>query len=218
MAGKKKETERVEDTPEVFENDIDLYLQMFCEQYGIEDMTQEPQSRWSAAMQYIYKNVFKNGCLRLQGKLEGYNNTTKGLNKSNCYTYDYEKVDRVADHYIYLCDLYDKGKTIKGFSYLTGIGEETIYGWERKKDSMLSSSGSEIYKKLITAYEDSGESKLWSNRNAVAQMAIQNRRFGWNLPGVSKEKAVSTARKPEEIEQMYGNEGKTALPELPNDD
>lgn len=217
MAGKKKETERVEDTPEVFENDIDLYLQMFCEQYGIEDMTQEPQSRWSAAMQYIYKNVFKNGCLRLQGKLEGYSNDVKGLNNSSCNAYDLDKVNRVADYYIYLCDLYDKGKTIMGFCYLTGINQDTIYAWDRDKDKMLSSAPSEIYQKLITAYEDSGESKLWSNRNAVAQMAIQNRRFGWNLPGVSKEKAVTTTRKPEEIEQMYGNEGKTAIPTLPED-
>ena len=217
MAGKKKEAERVEDTPEVFENDIDLYLQMFCEQYGIEDMTQEPQSRWSAAMQYIYKNVFKNGCLKLQGKLEGYNNDVKGLSNSSCNAYDLDKVNRVADYYIYLCDLYDKGKTIMGFCYLTGINQDTIYAWDRDKDKMLSSAPSEIYQKLIAAYEDSGESKLWSNRNAVAQMAIQNRRFGWNLPGVSKEKAVSTARKPEEIEQMYGNEGKTAIPTLPED-
>lgn len=203
---------------EVYENDIDLYLQMFCEQYGIEDMTQEPQSRWSAAMQYIYKNVFKNGCLRLQGRLEGYTNDNKGLNNSNCNAYDLDKVNRVVDYYIYLCDLYNKGKTIMGFCYLTGINQDTIYAWERDKSKMLSATASEIYQKLITAYEDSGESRLWSNKNPVAQMAIQNRRFGWNLPGVSKEKAVTTARKPEEIEQMYGNGAKTALPELPKDD
>ena len=217
MAGKKKEAERVEDTPEVFENDIDLYLQMFCEQYGIEDMTQEPQSRWSAAMQYIYKNVFKNGCLKLQGKLEGYNNDVKGLNNSSCNAYDLDKVNRVADYYIYLCNLHNKGATIRGFCFLTGIADETIYEWGRDNGRGLSQASSEIYKKLITAYEDSGENKLWSNRNPVAQMAIQNRRFGWNLPGVSKEKAVTTARKPEEIEQMYGNEGKTAIPTLPED-
>lgn len=46
------------DTPEVFQNDIELYLSQFCEEHNIEDMTKEPQSRWNAALMYINKYVF----------------------------------------------------------------------------------------------------------------------------------------------------------------
>ena len=46
------------DTPEVFKNDIELYLAQFCEEYNIKDMTKEPQSRWNAALMYINKYVF----------------------------------------------------------------------------------------------------------------------------------------------------------------
>ena len=48
-----------EQTIEVFENDIQMYLTMFCEENGIEDMTKEPQSRWNSCLRYIYKYVFK---------------------------------------------------------------------------------------------------------------------------------------------------------------
>ena len=35
--------EEAEDTQEVFENDIELYLRIFCEENKIEDMTTQPQ-------------------------------------------------------------------------------------------------------------------------------------------------------------------------------
>lgn len=50
--------ERVQDadqTAEVFESDIDLYLKMFCERDNIEDMRTQSQSVWNSALRYIYK-------------------------------------------------------------------------------------------------------------------------------------------------------------------
>ena len=35
---------------EVFENDIQMYLSMFCEENGIEDMKKESQSVWNSAL------------------------------------------------------------------------------------------------------------------------------------------------------------------------
>jgi len=62
-----EKVEAAEDTPEVFENDIELYLRIFCEENKIEDMTTQPQSIWNSALYYIYKNVFK-GTNRLKDK------------------------------------------------------------------------------------------------------------------------------------------------------
>ena len=57
--------------------------------------------------------------------------------------------------------MYDKGVTISGFSKLTGISEETIYDWGRDESRKLSTSSSDVYKKLSAEYEASAEAKLW---------------------------------------------------------
>lgn len=187
-----------EQTPEVFENDIALYLQMFCEEQRIEDMRTASQSVWNAALMYIKRHVFNvPGILKMSKPLEGYinnnyNNQYSNVNLSNCNAYDIDKVNGICDYYIYICNMYDKGVTISGFSKLTGISETVIYEWGREERE-LSTSGSLIYKKLSTEYENSLESKLWSNKNPVAHMAIANKRFGWNLPGVSKEQTSKRA-------------------------
>ena len=67
---------------------------------------------------------------------------------------------------------------------------------------MLDPSACEIYEKLITEYEDSGESKLWSNKNPVAMAMIMNRRFSWNLPGVSRESVGKPALSAADVRQM----------------
>ena len=48
-----------ENTIEVFENDIDLYLHQFCEDNDIDDLKRESQSVWNSCLRYIYTNVFK---------------------------------------------------------------------------------------------------------------------------------------------------------------
>ncbi len=48
------------DDSEVYENDIEVYLDEFIKSHNIQDMTKETQGRWNAALLYIYKHVFKN--------------------------------------------------------------------------------------------------------------------------------------------------------------
>lgn len=202
--------ERVQETEqavEVFENDIDLYLKLFCEEQNIEDLKAESQSVWNAALMYVKRHVFADpSILKLSKPLEGYNNNYynnqySNLNNCNCNAYDIDKVNSVCDYYIYICNLYNKGVTISGFSKLTGIGESTIHEWgdDNKK---LSKSSLEIYKKLSREYENSAESKLWGNKNPVAVMAILNKRFGWNLPGVSKERTNERALTASELPKL----------------
>ena len=70
--------ERVQETEqavEVFENDIDLYLKLFCEEQNIEDLKAESQSVWNAALMYVKRHVFADpSILKLSKPLEGYNN------------------------------------------------------------------------------------------------------------------------------------------------
>lgn len=194
-------------TAETFENDIALYLKMFCEEQGVENMRTAPQSVWNAALMYIKRHVFNvPGILKISKPLEGYinnnyNNQYGNVNLSNCNAYDIDKVNGICDYYIYICNMYDKGVTIAGFSKLTGVSETVIYEWGREERE-LSVSGSLIYKKLSAEYENSLESKLWSNKNPVAHMAIANKRFGWNLPGVSKEQTSKRALSAAELPKL----------------
>ena len=44
---------------ETFENDIAMYLRIFCEEQEIEDMRSASQSVYNACLRYIQRHVFK---------------------------------------------------------------------------------------------------------------------------------------------------------------
>ena len=181
-----------EQTVDVFENDIDMYLHVFCEQQGIEDMKRETQGVWNACLMFIKRHVFSDpSILKYNKPLDGYvnnnyNNNYNKLNYSNCNAYDVDKVNAICDYYIYLCYQYDKEVSIMGFSKLIGINQDTIHDWGNEINK-LSTTGCEIYKKLTTEREESLTAKLASNKNPVAIISILNKHYGWNMPGVSRE-------------------------------
>lgn len=179
--------EKVEntETSQVYENDMELYLSQFCKDQKIEDIRQESQSVWNAALMYIKRHAFNDpDCLKskemhnIDGFLGGY---------SNYNAYDYKLINRICDYYIYMCMMYDKEVSAIGFSLLTGIDRYTIATWrdEGTKSSPLSS---DIGKKISDFREESLSAKLaTAKRNPVGILAILNRHYGWNLPGVSRE-------------------------------
>ena len=178
----------VEQNIDVFENDVDKYLQLFLEEQGIEDMRTESQNVWSSALMYIQKHVFKNNkMLKMTTPPDGYrsndyDNQYSNLNQSNCNAYDLEKVKHVCDIYIYECMLYDKIPTQQGFVYMTGITADTICRW--KKDSaVLSKSGSEFLQNLYDSEEEALMSKAFSLRNPTGALAALNHKKGWREDG-----------------------------------
>lgn len=173
---------------EVFENDIELYLKMFCEEQNIKDLRIMPQSVWNGCMLYIRKHVFPKGSNRLKDH-NIYNIDNNNI-QSNFNKYNYNLVNDVLDIYVYLCTVYDKEISIIGFSNLTGIDTDVIYTWHNEREP--GSPSNEIYKKLNQLREESLSNKLATgNKNPVGILAILNRHYAWNLPGVSKEKESS---------------------------
>ena len=89
-----------------------------------------------------------------------------------------------------------------GYSLLTGINYDTLMDWgadERK----LSTKGFDIVQKLRIFREESLSNKLATgNKNPVGILAILNRHFAWNLPGVSRENTNKTALTAAEIRQQ----------------
>ena len=171
-----------ENTIEVFENDIQMYLTMFCEENGIEDMKKESQSVWNGALRYIRRHVFNNkDVLKSKDNINIYNNNIP----SNFNAYNYDTVNSVCDIYIDLCFVYDKEVSIIGFSNLTGIDNETINVWGNN-DNKLSSLSFGIYKKLSQFREESLSNKLVTgNKNPVGVIAVLNRQYGWASPYTS---------------------------------
>lgn len=192
------------ETPEVFQNDIELYLSQFCEDHNIEDMTKEPQSRWNAALMYINKYVFGDKSILKLNKNINKNNTNCIMN-SNFYMYDYDKLEYILYIYYYLCAVYDKECSIMGYSLLTGINYDTLMDWgadERK----LSTKGFDIVQKLRIFREESLSNKLATgNKNPVGILAILNRHFVWNLPGVSRESTTKVIKTASELPQLSQN-------------
>lgn len=190
-----------ENQVDVFENDIALYLDMFCEEHKIVDMTKEPQSRWNAALMYVNKHVF--GDKRV---LKRNNNISKDntncIMDSNFYMYDLDKLEYVLYIYYYLCSVYDKECSIMGYSLLTGINYDTLMDWgadERK----LSTKGFDIVQKLRIFREESLSNKLATgNKNPVGILAILNRHFAWNLPGVSREGAQRAIKSADQLPKL----------------
>lgn len=213
-----EKVEDFKDSEEVFENDIDLYFNEFCNKEKIENMTEAPQSLFYAALIYVYNHTFKNtNRLKLKGKLQGYNNNNynnqyRNINNSNCNSYNYEYLNYIADYYIYMCYKYNKICTISGYCKLTGIREDIVYNWgNESRTPQLSTSAYNLYQKLSKDYEASGEARLWSGKNPVGHLAAMNHHFNWNLPGVSRENTNKTALTAADIRQQLQNSADNVL-------
>ena len=201
----------IENTIEVFENDIQMYLTMFCEENGIEDMKKESQSVWNAALMYIKRHVFNNNSvLKSSTPLSGYNNNNynnqySNLNNSNCNSYNIDIVNSICDYYIYLCMMYDKEVSVIGFCNLTGISQDCIYAWANNTRE-LSTSGNEVYKKLNQFREESLSNKLVTgNKNPVGVIAVLNRQYGWASPYTSDSNRQKTALTAAELPKLSEN-------------
>lgn len=180
---------------EVYENDITKYLDQYIAEKDIVDMSKEPQSKWNAALIYIYKNLFK-GC----------KDNLKGPDKD---TYNDKLINDICDIYIELCYEYDKEVSINGFCFLTGIHKDTIYSWGRE-ETRLGSSCSDLYKKLVENNEESLSDKLISGGlNPMKVLPALNRRHNWNMPGTNRQGGEQT-QSIEQIRERYQIAGQTA--------
>lgn len=174
---------------EVYENKISEYLDQYIEEKSIEDMSKEPQSKWNAALIYIYKAVFKGNReqLRDQNSKDNYND---------------KLVNDICDTYIELCYEYDKEVSINGFCFLTGINTDTVYTWG-SGEYRSGSACPDVYKKLIKNNEESLSDKLISGGlNPMKVLPALNRRHNWNMPGTNRQGGEQT-QSIEQIQAKY---------------
>lgn len=200
-----------EQTIEVFENDIEYYLEEFKEKQNIDDFRSVPQSVWNGALRYVYDRVFKNN----KGSLKQTNNTVVEGNiiPSNYNAYNYNILLDIADYYIYnMCMVNNKEVSILGFSTLTGIDESVIYDWSNGERGTLSTSSAKIYKKLNHYREESLSNKLADGKqNPVGVIAMLNRHYGWASPYTADSRKQSAALTAADLPKLGGGNSPQTL-------
>ena len=198
--GRVERVEHTESTIEIFENDIDLYLHQFQEEQGIEDLRTVPQSVWNACLMYIQRHVFNNKAILKAPNI--YNSNS--IMDSNYNMYNYDILYSILEHYIYLCNMYNKEISSMGFSKLVGITNEIISMWGNDSNK-LSSKSFEIYKKLNQEREESLSNKLVDGKqNPVGTIAVLNRQFGWASPYVSDANRNKSSLTAAELPKLNG--------------
>ena len=188
---------------DVYDNDIDLYLNLFCQEYNIDDLRKESQSVWNACLMYIQKHVFND-----RDKLKD-NTVITDKNSGITSTfnrYNYNLLNNICDYYIYICALHNKEISINGFSKLTKINTSVIEEWGYNYNNTgkeLSQNGMDIYKKLMNSREESLSNKLADGKqNPVGVIAILNKHYGWNMPGVTRETSRTQALPASELPKL----------------
>lgn len=196
------EDEQAQDI-EIYDDDIDMYLEQFREEQNINDYREISQNIWNAALMYVRKHVFPNRSILKSTKLI----PDIACTATTFNAYDYDKLNAICDRYIYLCGLYDKLVMPMGFSYLTGIDVNHIYSWGNNNGSKLSESSLLIYKKLRTSREDSIASRLGGGKqNPVGLIAMLNHYNNWNMPGVTRELVDRRALTADQLPQLGARE------------
>lgn len=107
---------------------------------------------------------------------------------SICNQYNQDKVLYIYN-YIYkrICNNHCQEVTLKGFIDMTGIDKQTIYNWKS------SNARFDLHEKIMDDNEQSLEAMLHDKRiNPMKVLPSLNKKHGWNLPGVSREKASDT--------------------------
>ena len=189
------ETQEVNNTVDVFKDDIDMYINLWMEERNIEDLCKISQNRWYNCCKYVFKVNPK------------YLKDDNNINNA----YDTDKVNEVLDIYIDLCNDYEKVVNIVGFTFFTGIHRDTLNGWVN--GVQLGSSGSDICKKLDEMREESLVGLQVSGKgNPMNYMPSLNKYCGFNMPGVRDQGSRARALTASELPKL-GNGNCARLPD-----
>jgi len=176
-------------TIDIFKNDVDMYIKLFCEENNIDDLCSISQNRFSALLYYLYLHVFKDN-------LKSSKQYSNGLFDNTTYNaYDIDLICEIVDLYCFISDQYDKIISVQGFCKMTGISQNTLYEWGNGNRCIKASSrSSEIFKRLTAERERTLADRLASGvKNPVGVLGCLNHWHNWAGVGNMEE------RKPQQI-------------------
>ena len=102
---------------------------------------------------------------------------------------------------IFTCDS-PTGYTIEVIKLIENHLKEWGYNYNNTGKE-LSQNGMDIYKKLMNSREESLSNKLADGKqNPVGVIAILNKHYGWNMPGVTRETSRTQALPASELPKL----------------
>ena len=162
-----------EDT-KVYTDKFQMYIDLFLDDNKFE--TIDNQFHWNACMMYIYRNVFK---------------PDHNLRDNRKCIIPYQDINTfidIHDTYIYYSTLYKRNPTLDGFLKLTGMNKQTIYNLSNGNDE-LSLQWLDLLKKFHDEGQQALDNRLFDSNNVTGQLGLANHYYGYNLPGVSRERS-----------------------------
>lgn len=171
------------------EQNIYIALREFCDMRGITDLVSECQNRWNAALLYVHRKLFKGTDILKQDPVYIEDNGSYVYRTSIINNYDLEKLNKLVDVYINICNEFDKEISVMGFYKLSGVDWDYINSFGNNDnsfgvngDNLTKNIGAQIWKKLYNENEESLSSKLVSGKgNPVGLLGVLNRKHGWNM-------------------------------------
>lgn len=203
-------------------------LEIFCSEYGVEDLRKAPQNTFESAISYAGDYIF----LKPENKTFKYNRQTI-LDIDNAQLLDY-----ILDYYIFLCGVYNKESNIQGFSKYIKISTQTMYNWlnqeyktkiyldkqgnriediqewrlnnKGKYTEILSTAHFDLVKKLMRNDEHSLANIGISDRNNTGVAMKLNSKFGWNsITGREADEGTKRALTAAELPKLGENPQET---------
>lgn len=173
------------DDMEIYKNEIEAIIAMYCSDHGIDESDIFPNV-WVDVLTEIYEKVYLKHPELLRDIPTRYNE------------YSYDKV--LKAYYIYkrISNSHIQEVYLKGFLTMCGIDKQTIYNW--------SSSGRfDLYEKICEDNQESLERLMFDRRNnPMKYLPKLNRYHGYNMSGVRENSQNTLAKQtPEQIASQY---------------
>ena len=209
MAKDKVKIERVENDNEKLFSDPQAmldYLQSliipYCEKWHFNPDDMRP-ANFNAVLDYLYYSFFKpNKYMYILNSIHDpncINNATNTVNNK----YNFDVVLYIYNIYKTLCNMYSQVINIDGFCYISGINESTIARWKDGLDTGATPEQCQFFKRIHEDKQKSLENMLMDKSiNPIKPIAILNHRYGWNMPGVTREVRETPALSVEQLPKL----------------
>lgn len=102
---------------------LEYYVNQFCLEYKIDDITGISENRFNACLTYIYNHYYKLSLYTDKKRAPAIDSVIDYTNIKQLYA--------IFNSYLYICNVCDKIPSLSGFSFLTGISLNAFYRWRR---------------------------------------------------------------------------------------
>lgn len=200
------DNKRLFSDPDLLLDHLNGLVQEYCDKWHFDIENIRPL-QFSAVLDHLYLHFFKpNKYLMVLNNYKLYKldeNNNMVFNNPICNKYDFNIVMYIYNIYKKLCNNYSMIISIDGFSTLTGISEEIIYRWSNGLETGATPEQLQFAKIILRDKEKSLESALMDKSvNPIKPIAILNHRYGWSMPGVTRETREAPALTAEQLPNL----------------